>query len=122
MDNIVVIEDDPRISEAITTILKMSGFNVTTAFDGATGLKMIQDEFPDLVVCDVNLPCMSGIDVLKNVNADNSMQMKPGFIFVTAGPYKEMIDDIMSPLVVAYISKPFRNKEIIQHIEGYVNS
>lgn len=80
---ILVIEDEPRMRANLLTILRMEGFSVLEAADGATGLEIAQKQRPDLVLCDISMPVMDGHAVLAALRAETRTVAIP-FVFLTA--------------------------------------
>jgi CheY-like chemotaxis protein len=80
---VVVIEDDPGISHVLETILKLNDINAVVANNGILGLKYIKEKKPQIILCDIMLPDMSGYDILNVVKQDNDTYKIP-FIFLTA--------------------------------------
>ena len=78
---ILVVEDDAVFRELLVTILDDAGFTVTTAIDGGDGLRRIQRERFDLVLCDMKMPIRSGFDLFRATRSEPS---PPLFIFITA--------------------------------------
>jgi YesN/AraC family two-component response regulator len=75
--NILIIDDDPLIRDVYGTILKDAGYNrVTTAKNGAEGLKQVAKQSPDLVLLDIIMPEVDGMMFLKQYNPDNHPETK----------------------------------------------
>lgn len=68
---VVVVEDDKLLAEIYQTRLELAGFQCMVAYDGVTGLQLIKQELPDLVVLDIMLPQMSGDQVLEAMRASD---------------------------------------------------
>ena len=83
MTTILVIDDNEALREDIADFLKMEGFTVIQAADGAEGVQMIQESAPDLVLCDVHMPEMDGFEVLSEVRSLPGYARLP-FLFLTA--------------------------------------
>lgn len=82
--HILVIEDDRDLAQLLAEDLVERGYAVVLAFDGKTGIDAIMRERPDLVLCDINLPYLSGYDVLKRLT-DNGLRVGTmPFLFLTA--------------------------------------
>jgi DNA-binding response OmpR family regulator len=81
---ILYIEDDREIAALIAEELIGQGFEVCLAYDGRDGLDAILKERPDLVLADINLPVMSGFEVLEQLNSVMQSGYDIPFIFVTA--------------------------------------
>ena len=109
---IVIIEDEPDILEVLSYNLKREGFEVFTAINGTLGLSLIEKEMPDLVLLDLMLPGMDGIEICSTIKKNPATQ-KILIIMVTA---KGEESDIVLGLGVGaddYISKPFSPKELV---------
>lgn len=71
MSNILIIEDEKVLSDAYRMILTKEGYKVTTAHDGQEALQIIDKADPDLILLDLKMPRMGGIDFLKAYKAEN---------------------------------------------------
>ncbi|MCB9869193.1 MAG: response regulator transcription factor [Planctomycetes bacterium] len=114
---IVVIEDEPDILEVLTFNLQREGYEVTGATDGADGLDTLRRVQPDLVLLDLMLPTMDGIEVCRNAKADPALKDTP--IIVVSAKGEE--SDIVLGLGVGaddYITKPFSPKELIARVQA----
>lgn len=80
---ILCIEDDPGAAELIQEVLKEEGFDVTIASTGLAGLSAVEDA-PDLILCDIDLPDVSGFDILQRIRSGKLRPVAAPFIFVTA--------------------------------------
>ena len=114
MTSILVVDDEPVFIEALTISLEREGFGVIAAADGPAALKAISEKDPDLILLDVMLPGMSGIDVCREIRKSSSVPV----IMVTAKG--EEIDAVVGLEVGAddYISKPYRLRELIARIRA----
>ncbi len=106
---IVIIEDEPDILEVLSYNLRREGFEILTAVDGNQGLSMVKREHPDLVLLDLMLPGIDGVEICTAIkkNPDTAHTL---LIMVTA---KGEESDIVLGLGVGaddYISKPFSPK------------
>ena len=114
MTSILVVDDEPVFIEALTISLEREGFGVVAAADGPAALKAILEKDPDLILLDVMLPGMSGIDVCREIRKSSSVPV----IMVTAKG--EEIDAVVGLEVGAddYITKPYRLRELIARIRA----
>lgn len=114
MTSILVVDDEPVFIEALTISLEREGFGVIAAADGPAALKAISEKDPDLILLDVMLPGMSGIDVCREIRKSSSVPV----IMVTAKG--EEIDAVVALEVGAddYITKPYRLRELIARIRA----
>lgn len=113
-EKILIIEDDEKISRLIEMELKFEGFEVEKAFDGREGLNKVTTEKPDLVILDLMLPRMNGIEVCKRVREFSQVPI----IILTA---KDGITDKVIGLDYGaddYMTKPFENEELIARIRA----
>jgi two-component system, OmpR family, alkaline phosphatase synthesis response regulator PhoP len=114
---IVVVEDEPDILEVFDYNLTREGFRVVTARDGADGLKKIRQELPDLVVLDLMLPGMDGLEVCRRLRGDDVTRALP-VVMVTA---KGEEADIVVGLGMGaddYLVKPFRPRELLARVRA----
>ena len=81
---ILCIEDDRETSELIAEELTESGFEITVAHDGQEGFAAILKVMPDLVLCDISMPIMSGFEVLTRLTALEPRFKDMPFVFLTA--------------------------------------
>lgn len=114
MAKILVIDDEPSIVNLVTAYLKPEGYEVYTAADGNAGLKAARIYKPDLIVLDLMLPGMDGIEVLSNLRRESNVYV----ILLTAKT--EETDKIVGLSVGAddYVTKPFSPRELIARIKA----
>jgi len=104
---ILVVDDFSTMRRIIKNLLKDLGFtNVQEADDGSTALPMLQQGDFDFVVTDWNMPGMQGIDLLRNIRADDNLKEIP-VLMVTAEAKKEQIVAAAQAGVNGYVVKPF---------------
>lgn len=114
---IVIIEDEPDILEIISYNLKREGFDVAIALDGKEGLTLIRDNMPDLVLLDLMLPGMNGLDICRCLKGDQRTQAIP-IIMVSA---KGEESDLVLGLGIGaddYVPKPFSPQELIARVRA----
>lgn len=111
---ILIVEDDPAIRDAIAYNLQHEGHQTFVAADGTVGLHMAREHMPDLVVLDLMLPGMSGLDVCRILRAEGPMLI----LMLTARDSE--IDRVVGLEVGAddYMTKPFSMRELIARIYG----
>jgi DNA-binding response OmpR family regulator len=116
-ERIIVIEDEPDILEVIEYNLVRDGYKVLTSRDGEQGLQKVRKEAPDLVVLDIMLPGMDGIEVCRRLKTDPLTSSIP-VVMVTA---KTDETDVVLGLGVGaddYIRKPFSPKELVARVKA----
>jgi two-component system alkaline phosphatase synthesis response regulator PhoP len=114
MPTILVIDDEPSIVNLITAYLKPEGYEVHTAADGPSGLKSARAFKPDLVILDIMLPGMDGIELLTRLRRESEVYV----ILLTAKT--EETDKIIGLTVGAddYVTKPFSPRELTARVKA----
>mgnify|MGYP005725567307 CR=1 FL=1 len=113
---VYIVEDDPDINEILEDNLWREGFRIRTFTDGAKAHDSIVKTPPDLIILDLNLPSMSGLELCKYIRA-NDMTTEVPIIMLTAR--SEEIDKIIGFEVGAddYVTKPFSPRELIARVK-----
>jgi two-component system alkaline phosphatase synthesis response regulator PhoP len=114
MTKILVIDDEPTIVNLVQAYLKPEGYEVFTATDGPSGLKAARAFKPDLVVLDVMLPGMDGLELLSRLRRESQVYV----ILLTART--EETDKIVGLSVGAddYVTKPFSPRELVARVKA----
>lgn len=95
MSKILCIEDEADFREDIVRILQDEGYETLEASNGKEGLEVISGQHPDLVLCDINMPVMSGFEILKKLKSEGAAESTIPFVFLTAmGQKKDMLHGI----------------------------
>jgi two-component system response regulator MprA len=113
-ERILIIEDDEAILKVLRRVLTYEGYQVDTALDGQSGLNMVRDVLPDLVVLDWMLPGMDGLEVCRRLRAAGSVPI----LMLTA---KDTIQDRVQGLDAGaddYLVKPFELDELLARIRA----
>ena len=114
---VVVVEDEADIREVIEYNLSREGYPVYSSGDGEHGLKLVKKKLPDLVLLDLMLPGLDGIDVCRKIKADPETA-STAIVMVTA---KGEESDVVLGLGVGaddYITKPFSPKELVARVKA----
>jgi two-component system alkaline phosphatase synthesis response regulator PhoP len=114
MPRILVIDDEPSIVKLVTAYLKPEGYEVHTAGDGTTGLKAARAFKPDIVILDIMLPGMDGLELLQHLRRESQAYV----ILLTAKT--EETDKIVGLSVGAddYVTKPFSPRELTARVKA----
>jgi two-component system phosphate regulon response regulator PhoB len=114
---ILIAEDEPDVRNLVVVNLKSAGFAVQATDDGAAALKQVRDSLPSLVILDLMLPGMSGLDVCKVLKKDAATSAIP-IIMLTAKA--EEVDRIVGLELGAddYITKPFSPRELVLRVKS----
>ncbi|MBD8870112.1 response regulator transcription factor [Nocardioides donggukensis] len=115
MVNIVVADDDEDIRELVVFKLRQSGHEVTAVSDGAAAVSACQAERPALVLLDVMMPGMSGLDAARALRADPGTATLP-IILLTARAQEADIEQGFATGVDDYITKPFSPRELASRV------
>ena len=117
---ILVVEDEVHIRRVLEYNLKLDGFEVYMAEDGATGLQLAREKNPDVILLDWLMPAMNGLQVLAELKADSATEHIPVFMLTAKG----MLNDVTQALEAGaddYITKPFNpvhlGKTIMEKLE-----
>ncbi|MEI6519741.1 MAG: response regulator [bacterium] len=113
---ILAVDDERHIVRLIQVNLERAGYTVITAFDGREALKKIEEERPDLVVLDVMMPFMDGLETLKRIRA-NPMTNRTPVIMLTAKAQDQDIFTGYSSGADIYLTKPFNPMELLTFVK-----
>ena len=114
---ILVVEDEKKVASFIKRGLEEEGFTVELAKDGEEGLKLINDETFDLILMDLMLPKMDGLEVIREMRTQG---VRSPVLCLTA---KDKVDDIVSGLDSGsddYLTKPFAFVELIARVRALI--
>jgi len=116
MYKILVIDDEKPLRDTIEEILRLNNFKVKTVASGEEGLQVLPIFLPDLIVCDIMMPGISGIELLAKIRKDVNYGYIP-FIFLSA---KNKSEDLRAGMNIGaddYLTKPFRAADLLKAIE-----
>jgi CheY-like chemotaxis protein len=116
MTQILLIEDNQDIRENTVEALQMVGYQVTAAVNGLQGLSMALELLPEVIICDIEMPEMNGVEVLRKVKTNPATANTP-FIFVTASAEKKEIQSAMAAGATGYVVKPFDPNELFDAVK-----
>ena len=117
---ILLVDDEPGIRNAVKTFLEDEGFEVTVAVDGEDGWDKAQQFYPDLIISDIMMPRCNGYALLERVRGDERLSGTP-LIFLTA---KGMTLDRTQGYLAGvddYIAKPFNPDELSARVRNVIN-
>ncbi|MDD4170801.1 MAG: response regulator transcription factor [Syntrophomonas sp.] len=114
---ILVVDDETYIVELVKFNLEKEGFRVIVAYDGQSALDLVDYERPDLIILDIMLPHMDGLEVCRTLKQDSSFHSIP-IIMLTARA--EEIDTVLGLELGAddYIKKPFSPRELVARVKA----
>jgi DNA-binding response OmpR family regulator len=112
--SVLIVDDEPAIVEVLSTYLRDEGFRVNVALDGEEALRAVQRERPDIVLLDLSLPSMSGVEVFREIRVDSDIPV----IMVTSRVNE--VDKVVGLELGAddYIGKPFSPREVVARVKA----
>ena len=111
MASVLIIDDEYGLTEMAGELLVMSGYEVATAVNGKLGLAALTTMRPDVILLDVMMPIVSGLDVLRAIKSDPEYRTIPVIMMSAAGP--ESVPDDMHYLVAGFVTNPFTFDELL---------
>ncbi len=121
MKKILIVEDDPDITRALTIRLKAAGYAVYTAADGLRGVSVAAQEKPDLMVLDISMPAGDGFTVAERVRELPDVPYVPT-IFLTASKRPEYRQRAEELGAVAFLEKPYDANELLLAIKANLDA
>ena len=111
-NRVLIAEDEPNIVESLTFLLERAGFEVSCEMTGQGALDTALANPPDVMILDVMLPGLDGLEILRRLRADPRGQSVPVLI-LTAKGQREDRERALSSGANLFITKPFSNSEVI---------
>lgn len=116
MAKILLVEDELHIGEMITFKLTNAGHQVVRAWNGEEALDLAARELPDLVLLDVMMPVLGGLEVLRRLKADPALQRVPVMLVTAKGRERDVVGGLNNG-AADYIVKPFSLKELAARVD-----
>ena len=118
--DILIVEDHPTMREAMRMVLEHEGFVIREAADGAAALEMVRTQPPDLVFLDLNIPGMTGADVLKSLKQDPETASVRVIIVTATG--EEERERVLGLGADEYFTKPFSPLALLRTVERVLSA
>ena len=112
---ILVVEDEADIAEGLKARLELEGYDVLIASDGTTGVQLVHDESPSLIILDVMLPVIDGYEICKVLKKDNNTKKIP-ILILTALPHVEDAERAFAAGADDFLNKPYSNDRLLKKI------
>jgi DNA-binding response OmpR family regulator len=119
MNTILLLEDDKNLRETLVDIFELKKFQVLTATNGREGLKMVDEFAPDIIISDVMMPEMDGLEFLKILKENPQTEITP-VIMITANTIKEVKFTGLEYGANDYITKPFDSRELLLKVQNLI--
>jgi two-component system KDP operon response regulator KdpE len=111
---ILVVDDEPRIAEAVTMNLELEGYQVSCASNGQEALRKVTEELPDLIILDVMMPDMDGFETLQKIRELSSV---PVIMLTVKGGETDKVKGLELG-ADDYVTKPFGPKELVSRVKA----
>ena len=112
---VLVVDDEPSLAELLGSVLRYEGWDIRTAADGASAVRIAREFEPDAVVLDIMLPDFDGLEVLRRLRAS---QPNVCVLFLTA---RDSVEDRINGITAGgddYVTKPFSLEEVLARLRG----
>ena len=115
--SVLVVDDEPMTRNLLRMILSHAGYAIYEAEDGLDALEKVKNHAPDLVILDVMMPVMDGIDVCRAVRGDAATADLP-IIMLSAYANSEAVEDSMKAGANKYLTKPISRKKLLEEVNA----
>lgn len=117
--HVLIAEDEPHIVESLSFVLRRSGYEVSSVFDGEAAMLKLRSDPPDMMILDVMLPRLNGFEVLKEVKSDPSLRSIPVIVLTAKGQAhdRRMAEELGAD---GFMTKPFSNRDIVEQVRTLV--
>ena len=112
---ILIADDEEDIKMVLQMYLENCGYEVVTAFDGLDAASKIRETKPDLVLMDIMMPVIDGVEVTRQIKSDDATKDIP-VVMLTAAAQSAMVDKAMEAGASDYIAKPFEPEQVQEAI------
>jgi two-component system cell cycle response regulator DivK len=116
---ILYVEDNEFNLKIVRQLLSRTSYRLIEAMDGETGVTTAQNELPDLILMDVQLPKLSGLDATRQLRADSKTAAIP-IVVITSFALSGDSEKAMAAGASAYLAKPYSPRELLQKIRDLV--
>lgn len=113
---VLVVEDHHDTSFMLCRLLKMEGYEVEHAIDGMVGYSTATSEHPDLIITDIQMPRMNGIEMIRRIREETDMRQTP--IIVMSAYGKRVIDDAIQAGADDFVEKPIDFDKFLSAIKA----
>lgn len=117
---ILIVDDEHLVSKSIERLLKKKGYEVFICSDGDAAIRKVEGDQFDLVICDIRMPKLSGIDTIKQIRSITKARgnKSPKEIMITGYADDDLIRDVEALKVGDYIHKPFDVRDLLNSIKS----
>lgn len=115
MNKILIIEDSVEVGELLLELLEINGYETSLLLNSEKIAAFLEKSIPDLIICDVIMPSMSGYQIIQFLNQNNKYKDIP-LIFISARVEEQEIQKGLSYGARAYIKKPYKSRELLTKV------
>lgn len=117
MPTVLVIDDDPHMGLILTRILRKHGFEIVVSTDGPSGIQEAKERLPDLIMLDIIMPGMDGVEVARRLRGEPGLANTP-IVFLTAFAPAVGRHEAADVHADGFISKPFVVEELVDQVKA----
>ena len=117
---LLLIDDDPNLILLVKDYLEFRGYNVVTAENGREALEILDDNVPDMIICDVMMPEMDGYSLVKHIREEPATNRIPVLFLSAKGQSQDRVKGLNEGADV-YMVKPFEPEELVAQVESSLN-
>ena len=118
MPVVLVVEDNPECSQVVTLLLGLEGIKVITADNGSKGLEKCKQHHPDLIITDIRMPYLDGIEMIRILRADSQCREVPIIVFTV---YSEMAGAAIQAGANGVLSKTDNYELLLKMVKGFLH-
>lgn len=113
--NVLIVDDSSSARRSMSQVVRDAGYDVRTAIDGIEAISLIEERIPDLVLTDLEMPKMNGLELTAHLRSEESTRNLP-IVMVTSRSTEKHRDQAISTGVNSYITKPFTNDDLVMEM------
>lgn len=114
---LLLIDDDPNLILLVQDYLEFQGYDVMTADNGKEALDVLEQNIPDLIICDIMMPEMDGYELVKRIRQDSRVSWIPVIFLSAKGQTNDRVKGLETGADV-YLVKPFEPEELVAQVES----
>ena len=114
---LMLVDDDPNLILLVKDYLEFRGYQVITAGNGREALDLLEEQIPDLIICDVMMPEMDGYSLVQHIRENSTIEWVPVLFLSAKGQSQDRVKGLNTGADV-YIVKPFEPEELVAQVES----
>ena len=114
---LMLVDDDPNLILLVKDYLEFRGYQVMTAENGREALELLEEQIPDLIICDVMMPEMDGYTLVQHIRENSTTEWIPVLFLSAKGQSQDRVKGLNTGADV-YIVKPFEPEELVAQVES----